>query len=367
MKGKLKIIAGIVWMVVFIAIIVVLYTLSNKGLINWSFLSKYKGPSGLVTQQVVTEESSVINVVKKVSPSVVSIVAKTVSFDIFSGPVTTQGGIGTGFIVDANGLIVTNSHVVDDPNSQYSVILNDGRTFPVNKVFLDEQSDIAILEITARGLPAVTLGNSSGIQVGQMSIAIGNALGRYQNSVTVGVISGIARQLQAYDINGQTKVYEDAIQTDASLNPGNSGGPLLNSVGQVVGINMATTLGAENINFAIPVNILKPILEGFLKNGRIVRAYLGVSYQMITTEISTVQGLPAGAFVSAIMPGSPADKAGLTRGDIIIKANGKTLDDNVSLSQVVSGNKVGDKFNMVVDRNGQQLNLTANLAEAPGN
>jgi len=353
---------------VFLAIILVFYLFTNKGLSPFGFLSKYKGPSGLILQNVVSEESSVINVVKQVSPSVVSIVAKTVSFDLFSGPYTTQGGIGTGFIVDQSGLIVTNSHVVDDPNAEYSVILSDGRTFKVNKIYLDESSDLAILEITARGLPTVTLGDSSSIQVGQRAIAIGNALGKYQNTVTVGVISGVARQLQATSrATGTTKVYEDAIQTDAALNPGNSGGPLLNSAGQVVGINMATTFGAENINFAIPVNVLKPILDGFLKNGRIIRAYLGVSYQMVTQELSISQKLPVGAFVAGVMPGSPAEKAGLTRGDVITKINGKDIGESTSLSQVVSSSKVGDKFEMTVDRNGKMITLTAVLVEAPTN
>jgi len=390
MRGKLKIIAGVVWVAVFLSIIFVLYSFSNNRKSNlkdeytggidgkgtklsgyikdFLFSEKLEEEEKVVTkQQVVQEESAVIDVVEKVSPAVVSIVVKTTDFDFFSGLSSYEGGIGTGFIVDSKGIIVTNSHVVDNPNGEYSIVLKDGRNFKVDKIHLDENSDLAILEISARGLPVVELGDSNDIKVGQKAIAIGNALGQFSNTVTVGVISGIARELQASGGFGDVNTYEDVIQTDAALNPGNSGGPLLNIAGQVVGVNVATTYNADNISFAIPVNTLKPILEGFRKEGRIVKPYIGVSYQMITKEMSVLNNLPEGAYIAGVISESPADKAGLSRGDIIKKYNDKELTGKNTLSKYISASKVGDKIDLIVDRDGKDISITVTLGESPQN
>jgi len=327
---------------------------------------KYEGPVEIVNQKIVQEESETISVVDKVSPAVVSIVVKTTDFDIFSGFTDTyESGIGTGFIVDSNGLIITNSHVVNDPNGEYSVVLKDGTTYSVDKIHLDEYSDIAILEITARNLPTVEFGDSDSLKVGQKAIAIGNALGRFDNTVTVGVISGTAREVQASSGFGQRKTYENVIQMDAALNPGNSGGPLLNSSGQVIGVNVATTLGAENIGFAIPVNVVKPILASFIEKGKIVRPYLGVSYVLITKELAKSRNMPEGAYVSSVMQNSPADKAGLKRGDIILKVNNEKITGENTLSKVISTLEVGDKVTLTIDRSGKELTISATLAEMP--
>ncbi|KKS21262.1 MAG: HtrA2 peptidase, partial [candidate division WWE3 bacterium GW2011_GWA1_41_8] len=177
---------------------------------------------------------------------------------------------------------------------------------------------------------------------------------------------GVARELTATSgLGGSSTTYEGAIQTDAALNPGNSGGPLLNSAGQVIGINVATTRGADNIGFAIPVNTLKPILESFLAEGRIIRPYMGVSYTMITKEIASLRRLPEGAFVSRVVVDSPARKAGLERGDIIVKFGGKDVAGDNSLSRLISGSKVGDRVDLVIDRSGQQQDLSVTLEEAP--
>lgn len=318
------------------------------------------------TKELVDEESAIVDVVDKVSPSVVSIVVKSVAFDIFSGPTTSEEGIGTGFIVDSNGLIVTNSHVVDSLKGEYSVVLKDGTTYEVNKIHLDEATDLAILEITARGLSVVEFGDSDNLKVGQKAIAIGNALGRYQNTVTLGIVSGISRSLTASSgFGGATKVYEGAIQTDAAINPGNSGGPLLNSSGQVIGINVATSYGAENVSFAIPVNTLKPILEGFLKEGKIVRPYIGVYYTVITSEIASLRDLPEGAFISRVIAGSPAEKAGLRRGDIITKIDNIDINEDTTLSEAISQNKVGDKVSLVIDRGGSTITRDVVLSDTP--
>lgn len=333
---------------------------------NLSF-QRYASPETVVKKELVQEESTIIDVVDKVSPSVVSIVVKTVNFDLFSGPNSIEEGIGTGFIVDKNGLIVTNSHVVNSVSGQYSVVLRDGTTYEVNKIHLDELSDIAILEISARNLSSIELGDSEALKVGQIAIAIGNALGKFQNTVTVGVISGISREFTITSPFGDTKTYENVLQTDAALNPGNSGGPLLNSAGQVVGINVATTRGADNISFAIPVNTLKPILETFLREGRIVRPYLGISYTLISKDIANIRRLPVGAFVQRVLPESPAKKAGLERGDIIVRFDGEDVIAGFSISSAVSKRKVGDKIELLVDRVGKQMTMTITLEEAPGN
>lgn len=320
-----------------------------------------------LTKEVVREESTTIDVVKNVSPSVVSVIVKRVGYDIFTGPYASEDGIGTGFIVDSTGLIVTNSHVVNDPSGEYSVVLSDGSTYDVTKVNLDETTDLAIIEIVAKDLPEVSLGDSSSLNVGQTAIAIGNALGRFSNTVTVGVVSGVARELSASGGSGGLKTYEDVIQTDAALNPGNSGGPLLNSAGQVIGINVATTYGADNISFAIPVNTLKPILEGFFKEGRIVRPYIGISYSIISPEIAKIRDFPEGAFVSRVVPGSPADVAGIERGDVVTKFDGKDVDENSSLGNMVRTKVVGDKVEVEIDRSGKKSTLELILQEAPQN
>jgi serine protease Do len=324
-----------------------------------------ESPLNLGTQTLVEEESAVISVVENVSPSVVSIVMETIIIDLFSGPLSSEASIGTGFIVDPTGLIVTNSHVVDDPAGEYSVVLSDGETYEVTDVHLDEVSDLAILEINARGLPVVELGDSDSLKVGQKAIAIGNALGRFSNTVTVGVVSGIARQLTARGSLGGSKTYEGAIQTDAALNPGNSGGPLLNSSGQVIGINVATTLGADNIGFAVPVNAFKPLLESFLQEGRIIRPFLGVSYTIITQEISELRDFPEGAFISRVIAGTPAEDSGLERGDIITAIDEAPVTADNSLGKIVTSHKVGDFIDLTVDRDGEVLHFGVTLRELP--
>lgn len=318
-----------------------------------------------ISNSFVEDESAVIDVVDRVSPSVVSIVVSTDTIDPFSDSEIIDEGIGTGFIVDPTGIIVTNSHVVDDPAGNYSVVLSDGSTYEVAEVHMDEVTDIAVLEINARDLRTVELGDSDNLKVGQRAIAIGNALGRFSNTVTVGVVSGISRELTAYGREGDLKTYEGAIQTDAALNPGNSGGPLLNSSGQVIGINVATSQYADNVGFAIPVNTLKPILDSFFEEGRIVKPFLGVSYQIITEELAKIRDYPEGAFISRVLENSSAQNAGIIRGDIIIEIEGEKINSRNSLSKVIGKYKVGDFIEIKVDREGKVINLGATLQEAP--
>lgn len=370
----LKFIAGLVWIIalayiIFVSVDLVLSQSLKSGsladTIDQLMGGRYRGVKTVVSQKLVEEESTTIDVVENVSPAVVSIVVKTIDFDLFSGPSMRESGIGTGFIVDTNGLIVTNTHVVDDSRGEYSVVLKDGTTYEVDKIHLDPISDLAIIEIMGRNLPTVELGNSDNLKVGQKAIAIGNALGRFQNTVTVGVISGIGRQVAAGGFGTRTTVQENAIQTDAALNPGNSGGPLLSSAGQVIGINVATTTGADNISFSIPVNTLKPILEIFVKEGRIIRPYIGISYTIITEEISDVRNMPMGAYITRVFPDSPAEKAGLERGDIIMKLGDRDVNAEYSIARAVSQLKVGDRVYLFVDRENEQREVEVVLEESP--
>lgn len=378
--------SGIFWFSVFILIVIISAVFANQRAIKSSLECETFGQcvTDLITKnstrknalpserilrnELVLEESTVIDVIDNASPAVVSIIAKTVVFDWFNGPYAVEDGIGTGFIVDSSGIIITNSHVVDDVNAEFSVVLNDGTTYEVDKIYLDETTDLAIVEITARDLPVLALGDSDELRAGQTAIAIGNALGRFENTVTVGVVSGISRQLTASGPFGSSpKVYENVIQTDAALNPGNSGGPLLNSASQVIGINVATSAGADNIGFSIPVNTLKPILESYLNEGRIIRPYMGIAYTVISPDIANIRRLPVGAFIQRVIQESPADKAGLLRGDIITEINGEMVDNENSVSSIVNRSKVGDVFTMVIDREGDIIELELTLEESPQN
>ncbi len=316
-------------------------------------------------QKIISEESAVIEVVEKASPAVVSIAAKQVVFSPFTGPAAEESGIGTGFIVGSDGLILTNKHVVSSEKTRYRVVLKDGTDYPVVAIHRDPFVDLAILEIEASGLPTVELGDSATLRVGQTVVAIGNALGRFSNTVTVGVVSGIGRGVTASSGYGKSEVLDDVIQTDAALNPGNSGGPLLNLSGEVIGINVATTSGAENIGFSIPVNAIKPVLTDFKAKGRIVRPFLGVEYVIVTEDLSVLRKLPQGAFIQKVVSGTPAEEAGLKAGDVITKIDGEDINEKHTLAQVIRGHKVGDKLQLTVNRNGEVLTMTATLGEAP--
>ncbi len=316
------------------------------------------------------EESSIINVVDKASPAVVSIVAKTVSFDPTRGSVTDQQGIGTGFIIQNDGLIITNNHVVCDSSVDYAVVTKDQKTYDVKKISLDPADDFAILKIDAKNLTALNLGDSdpSVLKTGQKVIAIGNALGQFQNTVTVGVVSGMGRGITAGGggcTNSGQETLQNVIQTDAALNPGNSGGPLLDLSGNVVGINFATSTDAQNIGFVIPINRVKKVLDQYKQTGKIIKPYLGVGYQMIDSAIARVQNVPEGAFVRQVVSGSPADDAGIQVGDIITKLADKEVNSSNDLVSTLNSLSVGQKVNVEVYRNNKTEKLSLTLAENP--
>lgn len=312
------------------------------------------------------EESAVIGVVEKASPAVVSILADTVEFDIERGPVSSQQGIGTGFIIESDGLVLTNNHVVRDRSIKYTVLTSNDQKYSVTKIDRDPSNDFAILRIDAKDLTTLELGDSDSLKVGQKSVAIGNALGRFTNTVTVGVISGIGRGISASSDSGFTSAtIDNVIQTDAALNPGNSGGPLLDLSGKVIGINFAISQSAENIGFVIPINTIKPVLAGYKEAGKIIKPYIGVSYEIITKDIASVRNLPEGAYIRRVLPGTPADSGGLRSGDVITKMNGEDLNEENTLASVLNKYKVGDKVELEINRDGKTLKVKITFGEAP--
>lgn len=332
-------------------------------------------------QKILNEESVVIDVAEKASPSVVTVSIKTpqqrvLEFSPFFGlRQGIQGGqeqdIGTGFIVSEDGLVLTNKHVVSDTKATYKVITNDNKEYEVKEISRDPSNDIAILKINPsdhpdKKLKVLELGDSSNLKVGQFVIAIGTALGEFRHTVTTGVVSGLGRGIVAGSVyEGYVERLDNVIQTDAAINPGNSGGPLLNSAGQVIGINVAVAQGAQNIGFAIPVNVIKDSLGKFKQTGRFpAKPFLGVRYQMIDEKTAIMNSVPKGAYVVDVVSGSPAEEVGIKVDDIIVKIDDKELDSDNALADIIASKKPGDKVSVDVWRDGQELSLTATLAES---
>ena len=332
-------------------------------------------PRSSFDQRILKEESVVINVAEQVSPSVVTVSVKTpqrriLELSPFGGfTQRIQGGepqdIGSGFIVSADGLIITNKHVVSEPDASYKVITKDNKEYQVTQISRDPANDIAILKIEAAGLKPVELGDSANLKVGQFVIAIGTALGEFRHTVTTGVISGLGRGITAGSaFEGYVERLDDVIQTDAAINPGNSGGPLLNSAGQVIGVNVAVAQEAQNIGFAIPINIVKEALNVFKVTGKFPpKAYLGIQYQMISEEVALNNEVPQGAYLITVIEGSPAETAGLKAGDIITKFAGKTLNEENNLADAIKSKTPGEKIQLEVWRDGNTLTTSVILAE----
>ena len=325
---------------------------------------------------VTAEEVSITAVAKKVSPSIVSIISSSEQTATFYNQAVQQQSAGTGMIVSGNGYILTNKHVVDGA-SAVTVILANGKTYKnVEVVGTDPLNDLAFLKISnVSSLPSVTLGDSKTIRVGQSVVAIGNALGQYQNTVTSGIISGTGRPVvAASDENGTSQEsLTDLIQTDAAINSGNSGGPLLNLKGQVVGINTAIAQDANNIGFSIPIGAAKGLLAHVIKTGKVERPYLGIRYISITPEVRAQYKLSVdrGDYVTAeggaaVVSGSPAAKAGLRAGDIITKVNGYSVGEVASVSSLISEYEPGDTVQLTVLRGTQTLTKSVTLAAYNG-
>ena len=356
-------------------------------------------PSNFAPQT--NQEKTVTDVVAAASPAVVSIIASKDlpiieryfespfpndpffnDFGPFFGiPKERQQGTqhrqvaaGTGFIVDASGIILTNRHVVAIEGADFTVILPSGDRLKATVLAQDPVEDLAVLKIDAQGLTVIPLGDSDAIRVGQTAIAIGNALGQFQNTVSVGVVSGLARRITAGEQDtGQSEVIENAIQTDAAINEGNSGGPLLNLKGEAIGINTAIVQGSQNIGFAIPINKAKRALESVKTSGKITYAFLGVRHVLVTQEIKGARGLSVdyGALVTGsedgkqpgVQPGSPAAQAGIREGDIVLEVNGQKVDAQHSLAQLIQQRKVGETVELKVLSGSEIKNVQATLTE----
>lgn len=372
-----------------------LYISQSKDLAKFLNLKGLEN-TGLDQKVIIQEDNSVIQVVKKAGPAVVSIVVSRdlnkypgFSTNPYSDPFwpffgwgqtrprnnepnIQQVGAGTGFFVTQDGLVLTNRHVVEDEDSSYTVVTNDGKTYEAKVVARDNFNDLAILKVEITNAPTLDLANTDNLQVGQRVVAIGNSLGQYQNTVTSGIVSGIGRSITAGGSGGSESL-EGVIQTDAAINPGNSGGPLLNSNGQVIGINTAIDREGQLVGFAIPASDASRALMSFKQTGRITRAYLGVRYVLINKTLAEQENLPrdygalvsrgANAGESAVIAGSPADKAGIVENDIILKVDGVMVTDTNTLAGILRKKNVGDVVELTILHKNTEKKIKVTLEE----
>ncbi len=314
---------------------------------------------------VTDAEKLIIGVVNDSKDSVVSIAVSEVTFTIEEGVVDRTNNIGTGFVVDESGLIITNQHVVSNINSDYKIITSSGDEYDVVKIVRDDVNDIALIKVDATDLSPIDFGDSENIVVGQTVIAIGTPLGDYAGTVTTGVISGLERSVTtgASWFGETSKDYENVIQTDAAVNPGNSGGPLLNTMGEVIGINFATTTNADNISFALPINVVKNRVEEYITYGKFIKPYLGVTYQVISEYLASYYSdIEPGVLIIRVDPTGPAYDAGLRKGDIITKIDEESVVD--SFTTVLAKYKPGDEIVVTYNREGEISDVDIVLEEA---
>ena len=274
--------------------------------------------------------------------------------------------IGSGFIVSEDGLIITNKHVVAQQDATYKIRFNSGDTVKVEQIYRDPLNDLAILKVSAGSkLQALPLGESDNLKLGQTTIAIGTPLGEFTNSVTKGIISGLGRGITAGSpFEGFVEKLDNVIQTDTPISPGNSGGPLLNSSGQVIGVNTAVSSEGENIGFAIPVNIIKTLLQEFEKRGgSFERPYIGVQYQMIDRKTAIANGLVEGAYVMGVVTDSPAEKAGIQEEDVITKIDGVRVvsSDEQSITKILLDKKIGQTVQITIWRDEDERTVSVML------
>ncbi|HCU70981.1 MAG TPA: hypothetical protein DIC35_04530 [Candidatus Moranbacteria bacterium] len=376
---------------------------NNLSMILDQKLEKYFPAKGnkkeVLKRQVIEEDSAVIDVVEKNSPAVVSIIiskeiADRRSFfdfpgffgeDFFGngGSESNQDGGqegnkqkiggGSGFIITSDGMIITNKHVVTDKDAEYTVVTNDGKEHAAKFLAADPVNDIAVIKIEGNDFLTLNLGDSDALKIGQTVIAIGNSLGEFSNTVSKGIVSGLRRSVVASGGLGNAEKLTNIIQTDAAINPGNSGGPLMNISGEVIGINVAMAQGAQSIGFAIPSNQIKKVINQVRTTGKISSPYIGVRYvdmdDSIRKQISfpydygvlVVRGEKISDF--AVIPGSPADKAGITENDIILEINDTKIDKKNSLSSLIAKNNVGDVIRLKVWHKGDIKEISLKLEE----
>lgn len=363
------------------------------GGIAFSYIDRVQNTNTQTSNLNISEEqSAIIDLVEKSNQSVVSIsiskqipLRRSTPFDFFFGipmqdnsqpqdeDVNRTIGGGTGFVVSSDGLIVTNKHVVSDSTATYKVLFNDGSEVKAEVKALHPTQDLAIIKVDKNNLKPVEFADSEQLKVGQTAVAIGNALNEFDNTVSRGVISGLRRSIVASDTRGNSEQLSQVIQTDAAINQGNSGGPLLDINAKVIGVNVATAQGAQSIGFAIPSNVVIRMIEDYKKFGKVKVPFIGVRYNMITpgSEQAKEYGVENGALIigdaqaPAIVPNSPASKAGLQTGDIITKINDKSLSIKQPLVEIVSQYKIGDKIELLIIRDGREEKLSLTLEERP--
>ena len=366
-----------------------------------------RAPSTAYTSNV-SYEQAIIDAAKNVSPSVVSIVISEnvptyeeefvnplgdnnnspfgdlfpnfeIPQQVQNGTQYQEVGAGSGFIVSSDGLVLTNKHVVSDSKADYTVYTNDGKKYKAKVLALDPVQDLAVIKISQpsgsseKTFPPVILGDSSGIQIGQTAIAIGNALGQFSNTVSVGVVSGLQRTISASDQIGNTsETLDNIIQTDAAINAGNSGGPLVNLKGEVIGIDTAMAQGAQSIGFALPINLAKRDISQVAATNKIVYPFLGVRYVLVDSAVQQKYKLSVdyGALVlkgpngeAAVTAGSGADKAGIKETDVILEVNGEKITSTNSMATIIEKYNPGDKIILHILRNGQEKDISVTLGQ----
>jgi len=384
---------------IFILLLLVLNGVFVVGAVDYLLQNKYQNGTvkNVQSVKVVDEQSQIIDVAKNASASVVSIIAtaevpkyETTYRDFFNfqipsqvqnGTEEQQIGAGSGFIVSGDGYIITNKHVVEQEDAKYTVILKDSQhmdeKIEAKVIARDPNNDIAILKIDKTGLSSLNLGDSGSLNVGQTTVAIGYALGQFDNTVSKGIISGLSRSISAGGMTSGAESLENLIQTDAAVNPGNSGGPLLDIQGNVIGVNVAMA-DAQSIGFAIPINEIKPAYEEAKSSGTIkkeAKTFLGVRYINIDSSVQQSNNLPYdyGVIVGrgekatdlAIVPGSPADKAGIVENDIILEVDGVKIDSgNNALSKLIVKHKSGDTVKLKIYHRGEEKEVSVTLGES---
>lgn len=346
------------------------WVMLRSGLVNLTSVT-----TSTERQKIVEEENVISDVAQEVSPSVVSIVTESTARSSYYYGSTEQEGAGTGIVISKDGYILTNRHVIPDNTNNVEVVLSDGTKYDnVKVVGRDSLNDLAFLKISGvNNLTPAKIGDSSTVKVGSKVVAIGNALGQYQTTVTSGIISALGRPLTASDESGSSsEQLENLLQTDAAINPGNSGGPLVNMAGEVIGMNTAVASDAQGIGFAIPINDAKGLIKSVTESGELKRAYLGVRYVSITPDVASQLKLSVknGAYVSdasdAVVSGSPADKAGIQPKDVITKVNGVEIDAQHPLSSQLSQFVPGDTITLTILRDGKTIEAKAALVQYNG-
>lgn len=353
-------------------------------------------PNGTVKTDSVAEESKIIDAVEGANPAVVSIIISKdvpiyeqyyqgyLPFFGFNNSQQNQNqgetekqeiGGGSGFFISSDGYIVTNTHVVSDETASYTVLTNDGDKLEARVIAKDVALDVAVIKVDGSDYPYLTFADSDSLKLGQTVIAIGNALAEYNNSISMGIISGLSRSIVAGDSTGKSEQLDGVIQTDAAINSGNSGGPLLDIRGQVIGVNVAMESGAENIGFALPSNTVKGIVDSVKQYGKIVRPYLGVRYVQVTESLKEKNNLDYdyGVIVTrgegidelAVLPGSPADKAGIEENDIILEIDGVKLEQDQSLAAIIRQKQIDQTIKLKIVHDDNESELDVKLEKSP--